>query len=125
MLSDMPVAATVAVKDLARARRFYEETLGLKDTGDGDPEVITFRSGNTRINVYHSQFAGTNQATAATWVVGDKLDEIVRGLKAKGVVFEHYDIPDLTRDGDVYVNGAMKVAWFKDPDGNILNLINV
>ena len=63
----------------------------------------------------------TNKATAVTWTV-DNVKEEVAALKSKGVVFEHYDMPGMTRDGDVYVAGDMKVAWFKDPDGNILNV---
>jgi hypothetical protein len=52
------------------------------------------------------------------------VEDIVRALKAKGVTFEHYDMPDMTRGGDVHVAGDMKVAWFKDPDGNILDIVN-
>ena len=74
--------------------------------------------------VYQSQFAGSNKATAATWVVGDALKDIVRALKAKGVAFEHYDLPRTTREGDVHVSGKTRVAWFKDPDGNILSIVN-
>jgi hypothetical protein len=48
----------------------------------------------------------------------------VRELKTKGVAFEHYDMPDVIREGDIHVADNMKVAWFKDPDGNILNVIN-
>ena len=125
MLSEMNASASVAVKDLERARKFYEETLGLTKTGEGDAEVMVFRSGATKVNVYRSQYAGTNQATALVWSVGDKIESIAKELKAKGVVFEHYDIPQLKAEGDVYVNDRMKTAWFKDPDGNILNLINV
>jgi hypothetical protein len=76
------------------------------------------------INVYRSKYAGTNQATALTWVVGDEVENVVESLKAKGVSFEHYDMPDITREGDVHIGGNMKVAWFRDPDGNILNIIS-
>jgi hypothetical protein len=86
--------------------------------------VIVFRSGRSTLNVYLSQYAGTNQATAVTWAVGDDVEGVVRALKAKGVSFEHYDMPGMTRAGDIHVDGDMKVAWFKDPDGNILNIIN-
>jgi hypothetical protein len=71
--------------------------------------------------VYHSQYAGTNKATAATWMVDD-VEGHAKDLKAKGVKFEHYDLPGMTRKGDVHVAGTMKAAWFKDPDGNILAL---
>lgn len=124
MLGNIDAVANLAVKDLAVARRFYEDTLGLvQDKTEGD-EVIVYRSGGTRINVYRSAFAGTNQATAVTWQVDGDLERLVAALKAKGVRFEHYDMPGTTLIGDVHVMGDMKVAWFKDPDGNILNLIN-
>jgi catechol 2,3-dioxygenase-like lactoylglutathione lyase family enzyme len=122
MLAERDAAATIAVKDLDTAKKFYEGTLGLKPSGGQDSEVRVYRSGNSRIVVYQSQYAGTNQANAVTWGVGDDLDGIVQTLKAKGVVFEHYDLPGLTRKGDVHVAGKFKAAWFKDPDGNILHI---
>jgi catechol 2,3-dioxygenase-like lactoylglutathione lyase family enzyme len=124
MLGQRDAVANIAVKDLDKARVFYEEKLELKKMKEQGKEVIVFASGSTKINVYRSQFAGTNKATAVTWSVGDEIESLVRELKKRGVVFEHYDIPGATPVGDVYVMGEMKVAWFKDPEGNILNLIN-
>jgi catechol 2,3-dioxygenase-like lactoylglutathione lyase family enzyme len=126
MLGDKDAVANIAVKNLETAKKFYEETLGLTQIGtEGQEEVIVFRSGNSTIYVYKSQYAGTNQATALTWVVGKDIESVVQELKTKGVTFEHYDdMPDVTREGDIHVSGNMKVAWFKDPDGNILNIIN-
>jgi len=123
MLRDMDAVATVAVKDLDTAARFYERTLGLSRVTAQDGESIVYESGDTMINVYRSQFAGTNKATAVTWEVDD-VDDVVNTLKAKGVQFEHYDLPHTKREGDVHVSGAIKVAWFKDPDGNILSVMN-
>jgi len=124
MLADKAATANLAVKDLNKARKFYEGTLGLEPVETEGDELVVFRSGNSTVNVYRSKFAGTNQATAVTWAVGDELDDVVRKLKARGVTFEHYDMPDTKLQGDVHIAGDMKVAWFKDPDGNILNLIN-
>jgi catechol 2,3-dioxygenase-like lactoylglutathione lyase family enzyme len=73
------------------------------------------------INVYRSEFAGTNKATALTFDVED-IGAEVRELKDKGVFFEEYDMPGLEKQGDLYVAQGMKTAWFKDPDGNILSL---
>jgi catechol 2,3-dioxygenase-like lactoylglutathione lyase family enzyme len=122
MLGDKEAAANIAVKNLERAKKFYEDILGLTQIGAEGQEVIVFKSGNSTVYVYQSQYAGTNQATAITWVVGEDIEEVVQQLKAKGVVFEHYDMPGVTREDDVHVAGNMKVAWFKDPDGNLLNI---
>jgi len=115
--------ATIAVKDVKASRKFYENTLGLQVEDVHGSEVVTYKSGDTRLFVYQSQFAGTNQATCVTWTSRD-VDAVAAGLKARGVAFEHYDIPDSTREGDVHVSGGMRVAWFKDPDGNILSIVN-
>jgi len=74
------------------------------------------------INVYRSEFAGTNKATALNFDV-DNIDKEVSDLREKGVMFEHYDLPGLERRGDLHVAEGFKTAWFKDPDGNILSLI--
>jgi catechol 2,3-dioxygenase-like lactoylglutathione lyase family enzyme len=121
MLGRTDATANLAVKSLASARRFYEDTLGLKPVDEEGGELIVFESGHSHINVYRSDYAGTNQATALSWEVGD-VDAEVRDLKAKGVTFEHYDLPDTELVGDVHVQGNIRVAWFKDPDGNILNV---
>jgi catechol 2,3-dioxygenase-like lactoylglutathione lyase family enzyme len=125
MLQGNDAAATLAVSDLERARGFYEDTLGLTAIYE-DAGGILYRSGNSAILVYPSEFAGTNQATAATWAVGDDFDAIVSGLAESGTTFEHYDdLPETTREGDVHTMGELKAVWFKDPDGNILNVVNM
>ena len=124
MLNHADAVANIAVKNLEAARKFYQDTLGLKQVGAEGEELIVFKSGSSTINVYRSQFAGTNQATAVTWTVGDDVGGVVRALESKGVTFEHYDMPGMTREGNVHVAGDMRVAWFKDPDGNILNIVN-
>jgi catechol 2,3-dioxygenase-like lactoylglutathione lyase family enzyme len=123
MLSDNDACATLGVKDLAAAREFYESTLGLKPIREEGGELVTYRTGHTSINVYRSQHAGTNRSTAVTWIVDD-VAGIVPALKAKGVAFEHYDLPGTKREGDVHLGNGMKLAWFKDPSGNILNLVS-
>jgi catechol 2,3-dioxygenase-like lactoylglutathione lyase family enzyme len=122
MLGDKDAASNVAVKNLETAKKFYEEILGLTLIGTEGEEAVVFKSGNSTVYVYRSQYAGTNKATAISWVVGENIEGVVQQLKAKGVTFEHYDMPGVTRNGDVHVTDDMKVAWFKDPDGNILNI---
>ena len=121
MLGKTDATPMIAVKDLDRARKFYEDTLGLKPVDEQGSEVVTLKSGDTIFNVYRSEFAGTNKATALNFDVDD-IDAEVRELKDKGVMFEHYELEGLTPKGDVYVGEGMKTAWFKDPDGNILSL---
>jgi len=122
MLSDKNAMATVPVKDMEAAKKFYGKTLGLKPEGMETESVVTYRSGNSKLIVYRSEFAGTNQATTATWGVGNELESEVRRLKSAGVTFEHYDFPGLRLEGDIHIAGDFKAAWFKDPDGNILHI---
>jgi len=124
MLGTQDVAATIAVKDIDAAKKFYGDTLGLKLLPGDMPDVLTFQSGQASVVVYRSEFAATNRATSATWAVGDEFDAIIKTLQGKGVTFEHYDMPEGKLEGDVHVMGDYKGAWFKDPDGNILHVLN-
>ena len=122
MLKDHASSAIIAVRDMARARKFYEQTLGLELAeveGDGP---LVFRTGKTFLVVYPSEFAGTNQANAVAWGVGDEIETIAADLKAKGVSFERYDMDGATYADGVHRMGDFRMVWFKDPDGNILHL---
>lgn len=124
MLGSRDVTATISVRDIERARHFYEETLGLTRLPTSEADALLFRSGSSTVLVYESRYAGSNQATALTWVVGADLEKEVAALKAKGVVFGRYDLPGTTREGDVHVSDGTKAAWFTDADGNILALVS-
>ena len=124
MLGSKETMATVAVRDLTAAKRFYEGTLGLKPTDAQEPEALTYQAGKSKILVYRSQYAGSNKATAATWLIGNDMERVVKDLRGKGVTFEHYNLPGLTLKGDIHEGGGMKAAWFKDPDGNIHALVS-
>ena len=124
MLGDKNLTVNIAVKDLSIAKKFYEEVLGLKQVGSEGLSSIMFRSGTTDLLIYQSQYAGTNQATTVTWYVGENIGDIVQTLKAKSVTFEHYDRQNVTIERDIHIDGKMKLAWFKDPDGNILSIVN-
>ncbi len=123
MFAEGRVFATLAVKDLAAAKTFYGETLGLKQT-DENPGGVTYESGGGKLFVYQSPTAGTSQATCASWEV-QNIESVAKELADKGITFEHYDFPGGTREGDIHIMGSMKAAWFKDPDGNILNVVSV
>ena len=124
MLANKDVMATIAVKNIDAAKNFYGETLGLKLLPGNMPDVLTYQSGQASVVIYKSEFAATNRATSATWSVGDAFDAIIKTLQDKGVKFEHYDMPEGKLEGDVHVMGDYKGAWFKDPDGNILHVLN-
>jgi catechol 2,3-dioxygenase-like lactoylglutathione lyase family enzyme len=124
MLGERDATATVAVKDMDVAKDFYANTLGLKQVATEGAEAVVYRSGTSRILVYESQYAGTNKATAVTWSVGDDVEVVVQALKSKGVTFEHYDLPGMTRKGDVHDAGSLRAAWFKDPDDNIHAIVS-
>jgi hypothetical protein len=115
--------ATIAVKDLGRARQFYEGKLGLTTRNTQEQDAVLYNAGRAGLLVYKSDHAGTNKATAATWTV-DRVDDLVSELKGKGIRFERYDFPDCRHEGDVHVMGSLRVAWFKDPEGNIHSLVN-
>ena len=125
MLSDKAAMAMIGVRNVKEAEEFYGGTLGLTKLWTEGEHRTTYRSGNSALVIFQSQYAGSNKATAVAWPVDDELDAIVAALKSRGVVFEHSDIPGLTLKGDVYVGDNMKMAWFKDPDGNILSVASV
>lgn len=124
MLKDIDSAAIVAVKDLSRARDFYQNKLGLELT-QGDDNVLSFKTGKTTLVVYVSDYAGTNKANAVVWGVGDQIEAIVADLAAKGISFEHYPEMGLDYANGIHSSGGFKMVWFKDPDGNILHLNNM
>jgi catechol 2,3-dioxygenase-like lactoylglutathione lyase family enzyme len=112
--------ATIPAKDLDGTRKFYEDVLGLQVIQD-DPAGILYRSGDSVVMLYPTEFAGTAQHTLGTFMVGD-IDAAVADLRSKGVTFEEYDMPGLKTEGGIAELGGVKSAWFKDPEGNILGL---
>ena len=114
-------AATLPAKDIARARGFYEGTLELKVELE-NPGGVMYRAGDGQVFVYPSEFAGTNRATAATFEVDD-IEATVQELRGKGVTFEEYDMPMLKTENGIADLEGDRGAWFKDPEGNIISLI--
>lgn len=112
----------IPAKDLAGTRRWYEDVLGLTVLYE-DPVSVAYPSGDSQLNVYATQAAGTAQHTPIGWVVDD-LERVVDGLTANGVSFERYDMPGLSTDakGIARMGDNERAAWFKDPEGNILSL---
>ncbi|HEX8258274.1 MAG TPA: VOC family protein [Allosphingosinicella sp.] len=132
MLDEHDSSAIVAVADLASARRFYGETLGLELVEEEFEGVLVYRTGATRLVVYRSDYAcpersrrgGTNRANGVVWGVGDELGAIVAALEARGAAFLHY--PGIGRlEGNIHVAGDARLVWLEDPAGNILHLNNM
>jgi catechol 2,3-dioxygenase-like lactoylglutathione lyase family enzyme len=124
-LSDYKVGAVIPVSDMDEARAFYEGKLGLTAAGEDPDGGRTYScAGGTTIHVYaHPGGAGASPATVAGWTV-DEIESVVEDLSLNGVGFEHYDEPPMVTDEKGIVTfGTSKVAWFKDPDGNVLGLI--
>lgn len=121
MLKNYASSAIVPCADLARAKAFYGEILGLPliaDHGNG----FVFGTGETKLNIYRSDYAGANRADAVIWAVGDEIEIIAAALRAKGVILDEYPEGfDKVVEG-VHVRGALSVIWFRDPDGNILHI---
>ena len=122
MLNDSKVTANVPAADLERARRFYADKLGLIPADENPGGLVYTTSGGTTFFLYQTEYAGQAGHTIAQWHVGSVADE-VRDLKAKGIEFEHYDMPGVTWDGDVAtLEGMGNAAWFKDSEGNLMCL---
>jgi predicted enzyme related to lactoylglutathione lyase len=119
MLTSAPIVPYIPVKDLARARKFYEGTLGFKAREEFGPGVVYECGQGSSFFMYPSLAAGSSQASQAFWTVADIAAEVA-DLKARGVVFEEYDMPGLKTVNSIATGGGAKTAWFKDSEGNIL-----
>ncbi len=121
MLGSYRTATMIPAKDVAGTSRWYRDVLGLRLELE-DPAAVTFRSGDSQLNVYQTEAAGTAQHTLIGWLVDD-IEAAIDGLSARGVVFEQYDWPGLRTDAKGIADmGSERGAWFKDPEGNLLSL---
>ena len=122
MLSAYSPVPALAVKDLAAARSFYEETLGF-ESGREQADGILYNAGSGNFLVYQSSYAGTNKATAMAFEAPDgDFDKEIQSLRDKGVQFQTFDMDGIEWDGDVAKFGDARGVWFNDPDGNIISL---
>jgi predicted enzyme related to lactoylglutathione lyase len=118
MLKDAPIRAYIPASDLARARKFYEEVVGLVPKEDYAGGAV-YQCGGTEVFLYPTPNAGTSKASQAFWQVGD-VDAEVTELKKRGVRFEEYDMPGVKMKNSIATGGGAKTAWFKDTEGNIM-----
>jgi predicted enzyme related to lactoylglutathione lyase len=124
MLQQCPLYAYIPAKDLARARAFYEQKVGLKPTREENGGVSYAFAGGTACFLYPTPNAGTSQASQAFWQVDD-IEREVAELQARGVQFEHYDVPGMKTVNGIASDGGTRSAWFKDTEGNIMALIQM
>jgi catechol 2,3-dioxygenase-like lactoylglutathione lyase family enzyme len=121
MLDKGTVTANIPAADLARARAFYADTLGLTPVHEMEGVMLVYRTAtDSAFSIYQTEYAGQAGHTIAQWHVPD-VDAAVQDLKRKGVTFEHFDMPGVEWDDDVASMGDMgKAAWFKDSENNTL-----
>ena len=122
MLQNSPMYSYIPAKDVGRARRFYEDKVGLKPKQEIAGGVVYEFGKGTACFLYPTENAGTSKASQAFWQVDD-IEREVAELKKRGVKFEEYDMPDMKKSGSIYSGGGAKAAWFKDSEGNILAVI--
>jgi predicted enzyme related to lactoylglutathione lyase len=122
MLKDAPIVPYIPAADVARARRFYEQKVGLVPREEIEGGVVYECGNHSWIFLYASAGAGTSQASQAFWQVEDVETEVA-ALKTRGVVFEDYDMPGMKTVNGIADMGGTKGAWFKDSEGNIMALI--
>ena len=122
MLQNFPMYPYIPARDVARARRFYEDKLGFTPKEELAGGIVYQFGGATACFLYPSEHAGTSQASQAFWQVDD-VEREVAALKSKGVQFEQYDMPGADRDSGIVTDGGAKAAWFRDSEGNIMAIV--
>lgn len=122
MLQKFPMYAYIPARDVSRARKFYEEKIGLAPKEEIAGGVAYEFAKGTACFLYPTPNAGTSQASQAFWQVHD-IEHVVAELKRRGVTFEEYDMPGMKGENSIYTGGGSKAAWFKDTEGNILAVI--
>src|SRR5688572_17070579 len=122
MLQSSPMYSYIPAKDVARARQFYEQKVGLKPKQEIEDGVVYEFAEHTACFLYPTPNAGTSRASQAFWQVED-IEREMAELKQRGIVFEEYDLPGVKTQNGIATGGGAKSAWFKDPDGNILALV--
>jgi len=118
MLSAAPIGAYIPASNLRRARKFYVETVGL-EPGEEYGGGVIYTCGGAEAFMYQTGNAGTSKASQAFWQVDD-VEAEVADLKARGVVFEEYDMPGIKMKNSIATGGGAKTAWFRDSEGNIM-----
>lgn len=123
MLDKHRAFATIPASDIARAKRWYQEKLGLKPSQETPAGAMYKLAGGTGFLLYPTVSAGKAPNTLMGFESKD-VEADVAALKKKGVKFEEYDMPGLKTVNSIAMLGTLKGAWFKDSEGNILSIAN-
>ena len=118
MLTTAPIRAYLPASNIPRARKFYEQQIGLQPKEEYSGGVI-YECGGAEVFLYPTPNAGTSKASQAYWSVTD-VEAEVADLKSRGVKFEDYNMPGIKMTNSIATGGGAKTAWFKDTEGNIL-----
>jgi catechol 2,3-dioxygenase-like lactoylglutathione lyase family enzyme len=124
MLTERPVHTTIPAADMDRAIRWYDEKLGFKPTERTAGGAMYHAAEATRFIIYPTPNAGKAPQTVMGFMTPD-IEAEVRGLKARGVVFEEYDFPGLKTVNSIANTGPARAAWFRDSEGNILGVVQL
>jgi catechol 2,3-dioxygenase-like lactoylglutathione lyase family enzyme len=119
MLNNLPVNAVLPAKDLARARSFYSEKLGLEPAEENAGGLMYRMQDGSSFLLYETDNAGSAKNTSMCWTARD-FDSEMAELRARGITFEDYDFPGLKTENGVATMENEKSAWFLDSEGNIL-----
>ena len=120
MLNTGKIVGFIPTKDSKRARNFYESVLGLEFESD-DQFALVLKSNGTMVRIAKTEDFKPFPFTVLGWEV-QSIEKVAAGLKERGVIFEKYDGMGQTDLGIWNAPGGSKVAWFKDPDGNLLSI---
>lgn len=119
MLTDCKAVATIPVSDLARARKFYVDKLGLKLLEERDEDMFFECADGTAFGVFVSEGRASGTHTQMGFASPD-IDAEIEDLRSRGITFERFDMPGVEEHDGVYEMGGHKGVWFRDPEGNLL-----
>jgi len=120
-LAAAPASAVLPAEDIERAKKFYRQTLGLEVEELPGGEVLVHAGGGTRFMMYERARTIAEHTVMSFWV--ENLHAVMDELRSRGVVFEEYDLPGLKTVGGVAESPSELAAWFTDPEGNIINIV--
>jgi catechol 2,3-dioxygenase-like lactoylglutathione lyase family enzyme len=124
MLGDHPISPVLLAKDLAAAREFYHDRLGLEILSESDDEIVFRCGGATQLAVTKSTVGTADEQTQASWHVTDIRAELAE-LRSRGVKIEEYDLPGLKTEDGIADIGFAWIAWIVDPGGNALGILQI